>query len=105
MIQTLPGPRRRSHPFSARCWLAYISPRLSERFVPVALARGPMSTLLLVSASQVQDVEMCDHLSTTVFKGWHQENSEPRTVDKTCAGAPSAQMVAARMRNESAQGS
>lgn len=88
MIQTLPGPRSLSHPFSARCWLAHISPMLSERFVPVAPARGPVSTLFLVSPSQVQDVEMCAHLSTTVFKGWHQEeNSEPQVVDTTCVGA------------------
>lgn len=70
MTQTLPGPRRISHSFSARCRLAHVSPILSERFVPVALARGPVSTLFLVRASQVQDVEMCAHRSTTVFKGW-----------------------------------
>lgn len=68
--QTLLGPLRISHSFSTRCRLAHISPILSERFVPTAPARGPVSNLFLVGASQVQDVEMCAHLSTVVFKGW-----------------------------------
>lgn len=42
----------------------------TERFAPTAPARGPVSNLFLVGASQVQDVEMCTHLSTVVFKGW-----------------------------------
>lgn len=49
---------------------AHISPVLSERFVPLLPARGLVSTLFLVRAFQVKDVEMCAHLSTIVVKGW-----------------------------------
>lgn len=96
--QTLLGPLRISHSFSTRCRLAHISPILSERFVPTAPARGPVSNLFLLEPPRYRMWRCAPTYQLSCSKDGYQEDWEPQMADRPCTDAPLTQCGAAGRR-------